>query len=541
MTTIGLVLLTGAQAPPVTWEHGPLQQTKPSPADIGSSLASISAENVLCWDSRIPLPDEGLLRRLLDGPCDAWHAGLRLGLEGLPRALVHVYPQWMLTTPVSHDIDTTSPLLTLRALLVRRSVIDQLGGVDTAMDTVTGAGLELGIRWTRSGALVRHVPDLVAPGTERCDPPSDADEFRCVTQHHGRTWASWALTRSIQQRAVPISSSASLAQTIRKTSVRPPTCFESSLAADGDTSRTVSVILPTINRYPYLVPLLEQLDRQTRRPHQVLIVDQTPKDHRRDDLTSIAPALPVTVFELDQPGQSTARNIALQAATGEFVLFIDDDDEIDDDLIEGHLTRLVDGVDAICGGVDDATAGPPPPGMRHRKASDVFPTGNSAVRRTALIRSGLFDPVFDHGPRADRDVGTRLHVTGSLLVYDPGVTVFHHHAPVGGLRTHGARATTRASARKSLTQRNLPAATEYYIGMRYYTVNDRREAKAVRVLAILSSDGKPSRRIARLVAQLVMLPNSLATMHRTEQQALEMFEQRVQIPRLDHDDVNTTD
>lgn len=40
----------------------------------------------------------------------------------------------------------------------------------------------------------------------------------------------------------------------------------------GTTDRTVSVILPTIDRYPYLEPLLHQLADQTARPHQVLIV-----------------------------------------------------------------------------------------------------------------------------------------------------------------------------------------------------------------------------------------------------------------------------
>ena len=107
----------------------------------------------------------------------------------------------------------------------------------------------------------------------------------------------------------------------------------------GAADRTVSVILPTIDRYPYLEPLLHQLAAQTTRPHQVLIVDQTPRPRRRHDLAEVEPGLPVAVFEQDTPGQSTARNRALQAATGEFVLFIDDDDEIGPDLIAEPYMR----------------------------------------------------------------------------------------------------------------------------------------------------------------------------------------------------------
>ena len=94
------------------------------------------------------------------------------------------------------------------------------------------------------------------------------------------------------------------------------------------------------------------------------------------------------------------------------------------------------------------------------------------------------------------------------MVYDPAVMVFHHHAPMGGLRTHGARAVTRASARRSLTERNLPSATEVYLGLRYYTDQQCREARAVHLLSVLSGGGSRARRAARFAVQLVMLPDT---------------------------------
>lgn len=127
------------------------------------------------------------------------------------------------------------------------------------------------------------------------------------------------------------------------------------------------------------------------------------------------------------------------------------------------------------------------------------------LRRAALERSGLFDPVFDRGPRADHDLGMRLHLSGALLVYDPDVLVFHHHAPAGGLRTHGARSVTRASSRRSLTQRNLPAVTQLYIGYRYGTARQRREDLAMATITPISGDGPTSRQVVRALLQIAVL------------------------------------
>lgn len=532
MTAIDLILIGPATDAPPAWTAGPQSSVGATPAAVSNSLQAPTGDAVLCIDSRFPLPSLQLVEQLLDGPADAWHAGLRLGLGGQPSPLMHVHPQWMLTARVDPDQELTSPLLSPRALLVRRSVLDQLGGLDPTMETLTGAGLEMGIRWTRAGALVRHLPDLAPAGADLSPAASEADGHRCVSRHFGRSWAYWALGRGVLQRRVVPTHAPRILRTIQATEPNTTPFYQTPVQGEGTTDRSVSVILPTIDRYSFLVPLLGQLASQTVMPHEVLIVDQTPRPHRRDDLSSVVPGLPVSVIELDMPGQSTARNLALQNSTGELVLFLDDDDEIEPDLIEKHLRRLGDGIDAISGGVDDATAGPPPQGFQHRRASDVFPAGNTIVRRAALDHSGLFDPTFDNGPRADHDIGTRLHLSGAVLVYDPSVMLFHHHAPRGGLRTHGARATTRASSRKSLMKRNLPAATEIYLGLRYFTSEQRKEARAIRIFSTLSGDGPPVRRAARAIAQIVMLPDTLRRTRTVEHRAEQLLMDRSPIPRL---------
>lgn len=530
VTEIELISIGGPRDQ--SWPHGSAQITGTQVDEVADALAQVRADAVLCLTAAAPVPEPDLLERLLAGPADVWHAGLRLGLGGHPRVLDYVQPQWMLTTPVDPSAEVTSPLLSLRAVLIRRTVLEQLGGLDRSFTTLSGAGLEAGVRWTRAGALIRHVPELVPVGTEPCTPPSQVDGLRIILGQFGRKWAIWALGRSIRHREISAGEIRSALGVIRDNPPPAAPHYRTPHQNSGDTQRTVSVILPTIDRYSYLEPLLHQLSGQTRPPHQVLIVDQTPHDRRRDDLSLVAPRLPVEIHALDTPGQSTARNLAIGHATGEALLFIDDDDEIPDDLIEQHLLRLSPGVDAICGGVDDATAGPPPPGFRHRRASDVFPTNNTLLRREALTRSGLFDPVFDRGPRADRDIGTRLHLSGAMMVYDPSVMIFHHHAPAGGLRTHGARRVTRASARRSLTVRHLPALTELYIGMRYYTRRQQQEMRLLRMLSALSGEGQRNQRAMRMVVQASLQPSTYRHILRTEREARRLMSNRPEIPSL---------
>jgi len=521
-----------------TWRHGGQQwidRSIPAVAGVFDRIARAEdpPDAVLLMDAAFALPDGGLLARLLDGPADVWHGGVALGLGDQPRSWDRVDPLSMFSAPVDPSVEVTSWRVSLRAALIHSEVIRQLGAPDPDFETLSGAGLDLGLRWIRSGALVRHVPSLVSADAEPELPPTVGDGLRLVARHRGRMWAGWAFLRGLRQE-IPIRSVVASARRLRTT--EPPALVHYAAPEErqvgGDTDRTVSVILPTVDRYSYLEPLLQQLAAQTIAPHQVIVADQTPLDHRRHDLASVAPSLPLSVIELGEPGQCTSRNAAIAAATGEFLLFIDDDDDVPVDLIEGHLSRMLDGVDASSGAVDDATAGPPPVGFRHRRASDVFPTNNTLLRRSALVPTGLFDPAYDRGARADHDLGMRLHLSGAQLVYDPSIEVFHHHAPVGGLRTHGARKVTRAGSRRSLTQRHLPSLTERYLAHRYFRPDQAGEGLVISALSQLGGDGPRWRRVARAALQLVLMPSTVRALRCVDRDARALLTRRPPIPDL---------
>src|SRR5947209_498379 len=102
---------------------------------------------------------------------------------------------------------------------------------------------------------------------------------------------------------------------------------------------TVSVIVPTYNRRTRLGRLLAALDRQHRSGvrFEVVIAVDGATDGTAEMLAGLRPSFPLEVIKLAQGGPAAARNAAIAAATGEVLLFLDDDVVPQDGLFERHL------------------------------------------------------------------------------------------------------------------------------------------------------------------------------------------------------------
>src|SRR5207248_2025531 len=180
------------------------------------------------------------------------------------------------------------------------------------------------------------------------------------------------------------------------------------------------------------------------------------------------------------------------------------------DLIELHLQTLVEFDAEVSSGVaDEVAAGPLPTDFCLLRASDVFPTNNTMIRREVLRRSGLFDLAYNRGQRADHDLGIRIYLGGALMILNPTISVLHHHAPRGGLRKHKARVVTYASSRKRLLHRNLASATEMYLGSRYFSDTQLREMLWLRVLGTFSARGGCFRKATKAFVSAILLPHTL--------------------------------
>jgi glycosyltransferase involved in cell wall biosynthesis len=511
---VDLVLLGAGPLP--EWGRGAvLVVADLSPAALATALAAHLGEHrpdaVLLWDRRLgPPPDHAV--DLLAQPDDVWHAGLALGTAGQPACIDLVAPTWMLNADPDPHRPATSWRLSLSACLVRTPVLRSLGGPDPTFDSLTGAGLELGHRWIGGGALCRHEPALLHdadPHGLRLPPIGAADQQRFALRRFGTTWARYVTLRS-RRRLAGLARLRSMAAETPPAST-PLARAPAVAAGTAPAGSSVTVVIPTVDRYPWLTTVLGQLAEQTVAPGEVLVVDQTPVSRRRDLAAEAPPGLPLRVLVSEVAGQCTARNLALAHARGDLLLFLDDDDELPPDLLARHLARLAQtGADANCGiavepGEDDLD-----PAFRRFRQSDVFPTNNTLLRREALTGSGLFDLAFDRGERADHDLGMRLYLSGHRLVLDPEAEVLHHHAAEGGLRAHAARVDTYRGSRHSTVARHRLAPTELYLWRRYYRPDQVREALRLRLFGTFSRRGRAPARALRVLVQLALLRDTRA-------------------------------
>lgn len=99
---------------------------------------------------------------------------------------------------------------------------------------------------------------------------------------------------------------------------------------------TVTVVIPALNEAQRLPLLFDTLDRQTQRPDQIVIADAG----STDDTRVIAAARKAVVVEGGKP--AAGRNAGAAVATSDLVLFLDADDELDDEFIAAAIEEFTD-------------------------------------------------------------------------------------------------------------------------------------------------------------------------------------------------------
>ena len=540
MSNVTLVMLQPEKTP-IHWTIGEKKVSKPDVRSltdvIKDLLLNTNTDAVLFWDNLSYLPSNDLIEYLLESSNDVWHAGLRMGLSGKPEMLNYVNPTWMLNRDPDPNKTATSWRLSLRACLFRTEVLRQIGTLEPGFETLEGAGLELGYRCIRAGVFIRYIPELLPVdfAQEKVIIPL-ADQLRFIQLGFGGKWAKWAKFRTVLANPRAYFSTAHVQKIAQgaDTADREAKPYRRSLPTQGITpSGKVSVLIPTIRRYPYLRTLLGQLRNQTVPPYEIIVVDQTPQSERDAELPKDFSDLPVRWHYLDKAGQCSSRNMGLRYAQGDYVLFVDDDDEVSSDLIEKHLRNLNVYKCSISSGVAlEPDQKELPADFRFLRLSNVFPTNNTMIRKDVLRKSGLFDLAYDHGQRADHDLGMRLYLAGELMVLNPSICLLHHHAPMGGLREHKARVHTYAKSRTSVWHFNLLTVSDLYLANRYFTSLQVRESRIINLLGTFSIHGSKLRKILKALVALVLLPKNIYEIRKRNRIADQWLKVYPQIPQV---------
>jgi len=525
------------------WEAGNSTYCKFSVKDINSSINNQLKNNqdwILLWDFSIGKPNLEYIQFLTNQSGDIYHLGLLLGLGDLPKSLDYILPNWMLILNPDSSIQSTSWKISPQACLIRTVVFKQMNSLDVGYVSPEYAWLDFGFRSLKRGLITRHDPNLLLDGTPKDSFGSiNDDEVYFITINFSLRWLIWVLLRMWIANE---DNGLNIITTIRKYKSLLPVAqhklSDKKLINSNKnynhklSSMSISVIIPTINRYKYLDTLLHQLNNQTILPLEVLIIDQTVILAREKISQQNFPELNLKILYLDSPGQSSARNVGIENCAGEFIVFCDDDIEVKPNFIESHIrnyNRYNTGI-ISCGTAIESEINKLYFRGTYPRISEGFPGGNSFLPKKYLMKNGLFDRAFDKGMRADRDLGVRLYLKGYILILDPTIIVLHHKAPIGGLREHNQRKITFYGSRQKITAIHLPSVSDFYISMRYFSFKQNREMLWVAILGTFANHGNLLKQCSQIVISTLCLPIILLLLRKRMKTAKNWFDKYPQIP-----------
>jgi len=97
---------------------------------------------------------------------------------------------------------------------------------------------------------------------------------------------------------------------------------------------SISVVVITRNRAEWLKEALDSLTRQSRKPDEVVVVDNASEDHTGDVIRAFADKLDIKYVYEPVRGIPRARNAGVRNAVGDIIAFIDDDCVADRDWLK---------------------------------------------------------------------------------------------------------------------------------------------------------------------------------------------------------------
>lgn len=217
----------------------------------------------------------------------------------------------------------------------------------------------------------------------------------------------------------------------------------------------LSLIIATYNRAAPLLTALESVVRQDADAAlwECVVVNNNSKDDTEERFAQFAaryPSLNLRMVRETQQGLSHARNRGIAESTGQYIAIIDDDERINEAFISSYICFFDAHPDAASAGgriipeypsgrpawmsryVEQPIANPIDLGsaVREFPAGHIPGGGNMALRRSAVVRYGAFDPSLGRvGGKLiggeESDLFERLARGGERCFYVPDAVMWH--------------------------------------------------------------------------------------------------------------------
>ncbi|MBW4612330.1 MAG: glycosyltransferase [Desmonostoc vinosum HA7617-LM4] len=212
-----------------------------------------------------------------------------------------------------------------------------------------------------------------------------------------------------------------------------------------------SVVIPTYNRQPILEKCLRALEMQELSHvetlqatsvdgYEIVLVDDGSTDGTLEWLEAHKDEFShVRWFQQDHAGPAMARNLGVEQAQGDVIIFIDSDLVVLKNFLQAHADALVQGKAKLASdrfftyGAVINTCNFDNPTAEPYKITDFsaafFATGNVAIPKYWLQKAGLFDSSFQLYGWEDLELGVRLKQLGLKLIKCPAAVGYHWHPP----------------------------------------------------------------------------------------------------------------
>jgi glycosyltransferase involved in cell wall biosynthesis len=208
------------------------------------------------------------------------------------------------------------------------------------------------------------------------------------------------------------------------------------------TSR-ITVVIPCYNAESHIACAVESVLRQTRAPDEIIVVD----DHSTDRTVDVVSRFPVRLISLEaNSGHAVARNVGIEAASGQLIAWLDADDYWEDNHLEvvaGLLDTYSDAAVACSSvrfvgsrsGQWITTFGEngPVDVFRECLRGTIVPAMSAITRRDALLRVGGFNGAIRVAP--DYDLWLRLALD-HLFVSTSRITANYRRWSEGQISAH---------------------------------------------------------------------------------------------------------
>jgi GT2 family glycosyltransferase len=219
----------------------------------------------------------------------------------------------------------------------------------------------------------------------------------------------------------------------------------------------LSIVIPTFQREGVLVETIRRV--LALRPSELLLCDQTPRHEPATEkaLYEWEERGEIQILRISQPNIARAMNLGVLKASGEIVLFLDDDVIPSPGLLAAHEAAYAGHAEAWAVVGQVLQPGEEPAGTGRGTDFRFYSTEaqwidkaiacNFSVKRDRFLEVGGFDENFVQVAYCfETEFAERVIQSGGKVFFEPGASIRHLRAERGGTRAHGHHLTTASSA-----------------------------------------------------------------------------------------------